>query len=84
MSIVAIFEGDDIVLCQITSVSRVDSYSIALASSDFKKGSLNLTSMIRPNKLFTADKSIILYKIGSLKESKIKEVEKGIVDIFTK
>jgi len=84
VSIVAIFEGDDIVLCQITSVSRVDSYSIALASSDFKKGSLNLTSMIRPNKLFTADKSIILYKIGSLKESKIKEVEKGIVDIFTK
>jgi len=84
VSIVAIFEGDDIVLCQITSVSRVDSYSIALASRDFKKGILNLTRMIRPNKLFTADKSIILYKIGSLKESKIKEVEKGIVDIFTK
>ena len=40
--------------------------------------------MIRPNKLFTADKSIVLYKIGSLKESKIKEVENGIVDMFTK
>lgn len=40
--------------------------------------------MIRPNKLFTADKSIILYKIGSLKESKIKEVEKGIITIFAK
>ena len=82
--VASILDGDDIVLCQITSEARVDSYSIVLTSSDFKKGSLNLTSMIRPNKLFTADKSIILYKIGSLKESKIKEVEKGIVDIFTK
>ena len=82
--VVAILEGDDIVLCQITSEARIDSYSIALTSSEFKKGSLNLTSMIRPNKLFTADKSIILYKIGSLKESKIKEVEKRIVNIFTK
>ena len=82
--VASILDGDHIVLCQITSEARVDSYSIVLTSSDFKKGSLNLTSMIRPNKLFTADKSIILYKIGSLKESKIKEVEKGIVDIFTK
>ena len=82
--VAAILEGDDIVLCQITSEARIDSYSIALTSSEFKKGSLNLTSMIRPNKLFTADESIILYKIGSLKESKIKEVEKGIVDMFTK
>src|SRR3989338_548907 len=81
--VVAILEGDDIVLCQITSEARFDSYSITLTNSEFKKGSLNLTSMIRPNKLFTADKSIILYKIGSLKESKIKEVENGIVDIFT-
>ncbi len=81
--VVAILEGEDIVLCQITSEARVDSYSIVLTSNDFKKGSLNLTSMIRPNKLFTADKSIILYKVGSLKESKIKEVEKGIVNIFT-
>ena len=82
--VVAVLEGDDIILCQITSEARIDRCSITLTSSEFKKGSLNLTSMIRPNKLFTADKSIILYKIGSLKESKIKEVEKGIVDIFTK
>ena len=82
--VVAILEGDDIVLCQITSESRVDSYSIVLTNTDFKQGSLNLTSMIRPNRLFTADKSIILYKIGSLKEAKIKEVEKEIIKIFRK
>src|SRR3989344_93505 len=74
--------GDDLILCQITSESRVDDYSIVLENEDFNEGSLNLTSMIRPNRLFTADKSIILYKVGSLKENKIKEVENEIIKIF--
>lgn len=82
--IVAKLEGDDIILCQITSEARVDNYSIVLTNSDFKKGSLNLTSIIRPNRLFTADKSIVLYKIGSLKELKIKGVEEQIIKIFKK
>ena len=82
--IVAKLEGDDIILCQITSEARVDNYSIVLTNSDFKKGSLNLTSIIRPNRLFTADKSIVLYKIGSLKELKIKWVEEQIIKIFKK
>ena len=80
--IVAKLKGDDIILCQITSKARIDNYSIVLSNSDFKQGSLNLTSVIRPNRLFTAEKFIVLYKIGSLKESKIKEVEKAIIDIF--
>jgi len=80
--VVANLEGDDIILCQITTEARIDDYSIILTNNDFKQGSLNLTSIIRPNRLFTADKSIILYKIGSLKESKIREVEAEIIKIF--
>ena len=82
--VAAKLKGDDIILCQITSETRADGYSIVLATKDFKQGSLNLTSMIRPNKLFTADKSLVLYKIGSLKEDKISEVEKAIIDVFKK
>ena len=82
--VVVNLEGNDTILCQITSEVRIDDYSIVLANSDFKQGSLNLTSLARPNRLFTANKSIILYKIGTLKESKIKEIEKEIVKIFTK
>ena len=51
--------------------------------SDFRKGALNLASVVRPNRMFTADKSIILYKAGSLKQSKINEVENVIVGMFT-
>jgi len=40
--------------------------------------------MIRTNKLFTADSSLISYKAGSINDKKIKEIEKALVNIFTK
>lgn len=81
--IVANLRGDDLILCQITSQAKYDEYSIPLKDSDFRAGKLNLASMIRPNKLFTADKSIILYKIGSLNENKTSEIEKALIKIFS-
>lgn len=81
--VVANLKGDDTMLLQITSKARTDDCVISLEEADFKHGSLRITSRIRPNRLFTADKSIILYKIGSLKKTKIDEVEKMIIKIFT-
>ncbi len=80
--VVASLKREDVILCQITSKARKDDYSIIIEDKDFKKGSLNLISMARPNKLFTADNSLIKYKIGSLKKEKIKEIEKSIINIF--
>ncbi|MBN2517889.1 MAG: type II toxin-antitoxin system PemK/MazF family toxin [Candidatus Altiarchaeota archaeon] len=80
--IVADLEGDDFILCQITSEANKDRYAIALSNKDFKSGSLKVDSMIRPNKLFTADASLVLYRIGSLRESKIKEIEDRLVGII--
>jgi mRNA interferase MazF len=80
--IAANLRGDDLILCQITSEARIDEYSVFVENSDFKNGGLNLASVVRPNRIFTADKSIILYKAGSLKQFKISEVENVIVDIF--
>lgn len=73
--------GDDVILCQITSKMRYDKHSIILLNSDFKQGSLNVESCIKPNKLFTADESIIQYKIGSIKDKKLKEVIDSICNI---
>jgi len=80
--IIANLAGDDCILCQITSEARKDEYAIVLENKDFKVGNLNKTSTIRPNRLFTADRSIISYKVGSLKEIKIKEVEEKIIKIL--
>ncbi|MBW3019572.1 type II toxin-antitoxin system PemK/MazF family toxin [Candidatus Woesearchaeota archaeon] len=79
--VVASLHGDDVILCQITK-SRKNLYSIPLTKSDFKTGKLDFESSIRPNRLFTADKSIIIYKVGILKQSKIKEIQERIKQII--
>ena len=71
--VLADLEGDDLILCQITSRDSTDRHSVPLLDSDFASGSLKQLSNVRPNKLFTADKSIILYKVGTLRQSKLAE-----------
>lgn len=80
--ILANLEGDDLILCQITGEARYDKYAIELKDINFKQGKLNVISMIRPNRLFTAEKSIISYKVGSLKTDKLKEITEMLIKIF--
>ena len=80
--VVATLSGDDVICCQITSEARFDNYAVILKEGDFKVGSLQQTSVIRPNRLFTADRSLISYVVGSLNEAKVKEVEEELVAIL--
>ena len=80
--VVANLTGDDLILCQITSQSRRDGYSVPLASGDFERGHLNVDSFIRPNRLFTVERSVILYSAGKVKNSKLNEVRSKIRDLF--
>ncbi|MEZ4776727.1 MAG: type II toxin-antitoxin system PemK/MazF family toxin [Bacteroidia bacterium] len=75
--------GDDIILCQITSQSSNDPYALPLTSHDFLSGSLPSNSFIRPSRIFTADKNIILKKAGTLRTSHTATVTKKIIDILT-
>ena len=79
--VVAELEGEDILLCQITSQRVRDTYSIPLEEKDFETGSLRQKSNIRPNRLFTADQRIVLYKVGHLQNVKVREVIQKIVQI---
>jgi mRNA interferase MazF len=80
--VVADLNGDDLILCQITSQFRSDGYSIPLALADFESGSLTSDSFIRPNRLFTAEQSVILYAAGKVKDSKLREVRAKIRGLF--
>ena len=82
--VLAALAGDDIILCQITSQNIRDNYPIPLYNSDCETGSLNKISNIRPNRIFTADRRIVINKIGILNRAKINSVIKRIVDIFEK
>ena len=79
--VVSELSGDDLILCQITSQSISDQYAISLIDEEFQSGSLKRKSNIRPNRIFTADTHIILYKIGHVKNEKLSEVINKIIQI---
>jgi mRNA interferase MazF len=80
--VLADLKNDDFILCQITSRSVSDPIAVPVMLSDIEDGSLSTASNVRPNKLFTADKGIVLYRVGRLKESKLKTVIGRIIDIL--
>ena len=81
--VVAPFSGDDVLLCQITSQAVSDRYAIPLRSTDCTSGRLTHDSTMRPNRFFTADSNIILYRAGVLKPAKLQEVIAKIITIVS-
>ena len=81
--VVATLTGDDVILCQITSRSVADSYAIHITNIDFAGGGLPRDSNIRPNRLFTADANIVLYRAGVLTAKKVQEVVAKIIQIIS-
>ncbi len=81
--VLAVLPGDDIILCQITSQDIKDEFAVKLKGENFQEGSLPVESNIRPNRLFTADRHIILYKAGRIKSNKIHEVVQVIIRIIS-
>ncbi|MCB9032686.1 MAG: type II toxin-antitoxin system PemK/MazF family toxin [Chitinophagales bacterium] len=65
--------GDDILLCQITSKAN-DTNAISITKQDFTLGSLPIDSYVRPLRIFTADKNIIIRKAGVINKRKFNNV----------
>lgn len=80
--VLADLQGDDIILCQITSQQSKDIYAIAIDQTDFLKGSLPVASNVRPTRIFTADKRIIIRTAGTLKKASFAKVSSLIIKIL--
>jgi mRNA interferase MazF len=80
--VLATLKGDDLILCQITSQARDDDYSVRLETPHFETGSLNRSSCIRPNWLFTADSGIVLYRVGHIRPPKLEETVAQLIRIL--
>lgn len=72
--ILKIPKGEDIVVLQITSSSYEKSLEVLIKKEDFSKGSLKKDSHVRIDKIASVDKSLIKYKIGSLKKEKFNKI----------
>jgi len=75
--------GDDIIVCQITSKHKSDPLALSLKADDFTTGILPVDSFIRPNKIFTADRNLILSVAGHLSENKMHETQSAVINILS-
>ncbi len=80
--VISALEGDDLILSQITSQYTRDNYAISLTDKDFRTGSLKQPSNVRPNRIFTADSRIVLYRVGNLRVEKVNEITEKVIDII--
>ncbi len=75
-------EFDNLILCQITSKAETSKEAIPLVDTDFITGGLSLHSFIRPDKIFTIEKSVIENKAGVLRAVKMERVKLRIRQLF--
>lgn len=80
--VLADLPGDDIILCQITSQSSADPNAIPVANTDMASGSLVKPGYVRPTRLFTADKNIILRKVATANTAKYGQVVQKIWELI--
>ena len=72
----------DWILCQVTSKPYGDAQAIALDDASFATGSLRVTSYARPGKLFTANRSLMVAEVGTLKPASFKQIVEAVVEIL--
>jgi len=75
-------ELDDLILCQITSKPYTSKVAIRIILDDFTKDGLPVVSYVRPNKLFTANSSIIQKTAGQLTPAITKSILKSVRSLF--
>ena len=72
----------DHVLCQVTSKPYGDPSAVKLEQADFASGSLEITSYVRPGKLFTASTDLITSEVGTLKAEALMRVVDAVVALL--
>lgn len=75
-------EGDDFICSLITSNSSKN--GILIKDSNLKKIKLPFKSWIRPQRLFTIDKKIIIKKLTCVKSDFFSKIEKNIFNFIKK
>lgn len=72
----------DWILCQVTSRPYGDRRAITLGDDDFASGSLRITSVARPGKLFTASRDLMVRQVGVLHDEPFAQIIAAIVDLL--
>lgn len=76
-------EFGNLILCQITSKPYTSKIAICIKSEDFSRGNLPVTSYVRPDKLFTAEATIIKGVVGELSPKMKNKILKSVRGLFS-
>lgn len=72
--VLAVLQGNDLMVCEITSQAVGNHYAVPIHQTDFATGALRKDSNVRSEKIYTIDRQIVRYKVGSLNPEKVEEV----------
>lgn len=80
--IIKIPKGGDLIVSQITGKSQEPSLEVLIRKGDFKEGQLKIDSYLRLDKISSLERSLVKYRVGSLKPEKFKEVIDKIISFL--
>ena len=81
--VVASLEGNDLILCMITSRSVRDQHAIEVDPNDLDDGVLPALSNIRPTRLFTADTTIVIRVQAHISRRLMDRTRSALVQVFS-
>ncbi len=80
--VLASADRGDVILAQITSSAYSSQLAIPLNETDFLTGTLSRSSFVRPEKLFTANSAILLYRAAALTPEATDRVIDSVIDVL--
>lgn len=78
--VIAVAEFGDLIVCQITSKPYTSRLSVRISPSDAK--GMVVESYIRPDKIFTSDKSLVMRIIAKVSPAKLKATRLALRQIL--
>lgn|SRR5579872_2225732 len=75
-------KSSDFVCCGIISNIRNVHHSVSLQNKDLVDGILPKPSRIKTSTIFTLEKSIVIRRLGKIRENVMEKVRKEILELF--
>ncbi|MBI5194978.1 MAG: type II toxin-antitoxin system PemK/MazF family toxin [Nitrospirae bacterium] len=74
--------NEDIVVVALTSNVEPREFSVALTNDELEEGTLKVTSMIRVDKIYTLNKSIVIKTFGRVKPDILTKIKDSLATLI--
>lgn len=74
--------GEDVVVCAITGVLKINKYSLIIDKEDIEDGVLYDKSLVKAETILKRKKSLIIKKIAAIKKSTFEKIQTLIFDLI--